>query len=330
MSRFPFSASLPVIDHSSSSQVNTVSNIPNYSATAYSYSYQPGSITALGGTSTGPGFFPNTGGSTSTVLADSTAGATSSKGFFANKAGVGVTFAIVAIIGTLAIILGTRMVLRRYRNSREAREVDEWFEKYSTGHGSSNWHGDGQYARDDGPYAAGGSVRDDGQYAGSSIHDGSQYGGSPGGSSTDVAAAAATTAMAPAAPGAYPDRSVHYGRQNPGSGSGSGGVVLPSSVNFAGAGGSAAGAAALHSRRPSHSSGLRYSVTASQAQVGHPYAASVNPAYAAAAPPMPPVPHVPYPPAALGQEQADFAANGDPFYRPNATGAGVVRTGYAQ
>jgi hypothetical protein len=69
-----------------------------------------------------------------------------------------VTFAIVAIVGALALILGTRMVLKRYRNSREAREVDEWSEKYSTGHDSSNWHGDGQYARDDDPYVTGNSI----------------------------------------------------------------------------------------------------------------------------------------------------------------------------
>jgi len=301
-------------------------------------------MTGLGGTSTGPNFLPNTAGSTSTVSADPTAGATA-KGFFANKAGVGVTFAIVAIVVSLALILGVRMVRKRNRNSREAREVDEWFEKYSTGHGSSSWHGDGQYAsgRDDGQYAGGhnpsgsrddvqyagghnpNGSRDDVQYTGGSTHDDSQYSGSRyGASATDVAA---TAAMTPAAPGAYPDRSVHYGRQN--SGSGSGGVVLPPSVNFASAGGAAAAAGASHSRRPSHSSGLRYSVTASQAQAGHPYAASVNPAYAAAAPPVPSVPHVPYPPAAHGQEQANFAANGDPFYRPNATGAGGVRTGYA-
>jgi len=315
-----------------------VSNIPDYSATAYSYSYQPGSMTGLGGTSTGPNFHPNTAGSTSTVSADPTAGATA-KGFFANKAGVGVTFAIIAIVVSLALVLGVRMVLKRNRNSREAREVDEWFEKYSTGHGSSSWHGDGQYATgrdDDGQYASAhhnpSGSRDDVQYTGGSTHDDSQYSGSRyGASSTDVAA---TAAMTSAAPGAYPDRSVHYGRQQnsgSGSGSGSGGVVLPPSVNFANASGTPAGAAAAsHSRRPSQSSGLRYSVTASQAQAGHPYAAAANPAYAAAAPPVPPVPHVPYPPAAHGQEQANFAANGDPFYRPNATGAGGVRTGYAQ
>lgn len=45
--------------------------------------------------------------------------------------------------------------------------------------------------------------------------------------------------------------------------------------------------AALHTRA-SHPTSLRYSVTASQA--GHPYAASANPAYAAAAPPVPPYP----------------------------------------
>jgi len=162
-------------------------------------------MTGLGGTSTGPNFLPNTAGSTSTVSADPTAG-TIPKGFFANKAGVGVTFGIVGIVGALALILGTRMFLKWKRNSREAREVDEWFEKYSTGHGSSNWHGDGQYA----------SSRDDGQYTGSSNHNDGQYGGSRyGASSTDVAATVATT---PTAPGAYSDHSVHYGRQNSGFG----------------------------------------------------------------------------------------------------------------
>jgi len=61
-------------------------------------------MTGLSGTSTGPNFLLNTAGSTSTVSPDPTTGATS-KGFFANKAGVGVTFAIVGIVGALALIL---------------------------------------------------------------------------------------------------------------------------------------------------------------------------------------------------------------------------------
>jgi len=61
-------------------------------------------MTGLGGTSMGPNFLPNTASSMSTISPDLTTGATS-KGFFTNKAGVGMTFAIVGIIGALTLIL---------------------------------------------------------------------------------------------------------------------------------------------------------------------------------------------------------------------------------
>ena len=72
------------------------------------------------------------------------------------------------------------------------------FKKYSTGHGSSSWHGDGQYASgpDDGQYAGSHNTsgsRDDVQYAGSSNHNDGQYGGSCYGASTTPPSASLAT-----------------------------------------------------------------------------------------------------------------------------------------
>jgi hypothetical protein len=40
---------------------------------------------------------------------------------------------MVGLAFALAVMIGGRMILRRYRDSREDREVDEFFEKYSAG-----------------------------------------------------------------------------------------------------------------------------------------------------------------------------------------------------
>jgi len=79
------------------------------------------------------------------------------------------------------------------------------FKKYSTGHGSSSWHGDGQYTSgpNNGQYAgshnASGS-RNDVQYAGSSNHNDGQYGGSCYGAS----ATPPSTSLATPSPCATP------------------------------------------------------------------------------------------------------------------------------
>ena len=82
------------------------------------------------------------------------------------------------------------------------------FKKYLTGHGSSIWHGDGQYASgpNDGQYAgshnASGSC-DNVQYTSSSNYDDSQYGGSCYGASTtppSTSLATLSTCATPATP----------------------------------------------------------------------------------------------------------------------------------
>ncbi|KAH9002464.1 hypothetical protein EDB86DRAFT_2900179 [Lactarius hatsudake] len=64
---------------------------------------------------------------TSTISASSTGGA-ASKGFFENKAAVGVTFSIVGIICGLAAVMGIITVIRRYR--RAHYRDDDFYEKY--------------------------------------------------------------------------------------------------------------------------------------------------------------------------------------------------------
>jgi len=211
---------------------------------------------------------------------------------------MGVTFGIVGIIALIGLTLIIRIIVKRRRNSSDAKEVDAWFEKYSSGHGSSTWHGDGQYAPNN----------DDSQY-------GSGNRRSPFGvSASDVAP------TAEASPDAYPDRSIHFGGRP--TSTASLGVVLPPSLNFAGVGG--VGAGSPNSPKPSHSS-LRNSLTPSQGGIS--YAPVPNPGYAGATPRGP---QMPYPPAAHGQEQVNFAANGDPYYSTNGAGVGASSMGYAQ
>jgi hypothetical protein len=107
--------------------VNAVSNIASYSSNVFS---QP-TLTYLSSTSN-LGDFPDPTAAKSVVSAGPTAGATE-KGFLANKGAVGVVFGIVGLVFALAVIMGGRVILRRYRNARDAREVDDFFEKYSAG-----------------------------------------------------------------------------------------------------------------------------------------------------------------------------------------------------
>jgi hypothetical protein len=136
--------------------------------TGYVYSYQS-SLTHLGSGST---LFPDPTAAKTVVSANPTAGATASKGFFANKGAVGVVFGMVGLVLALAVMIGGRMILRRYRDSREAREVDEFFEKYSAGGHTieDDYHHGGAGAADVGAMA---HARPD-AYPDRSVH----YGGS--------------------------------------------------------------------------------------------------------------------------------------------------------
>jgi hypothetical protein len=113
----------------------------------------------------------------STVYASST-GAASSKGFFANKATVGVTFGIIGVVCGFVVILGAIMAIRRYRRAKY--DEDDFYEKYPGG-GSADHH---------------------------SSREPAELGQGPlGGSATDL--------TDPAPPDAYPDRAIHYGQPNP-------------------------------------------------------------------------------------------------------------------
>ncbi|KAH9021140.1 hypothetical protein EDB85DRAFT_2001298 [Lactarius pseudohatsudake] len=117
---------------------------------------------------------------TSTISASSTAGA-ASKGFFANKAAVGITFSIVGIICGLAAVMGIISVIRRYRRARYRH--DDFYEKYPRVGGSADRS---NFSREP-----------------------AELGQGPlGDSATDL-----TTGPAPA--DAYPDRAIHYGQPDP-------------------------------------------------------------------------------------------------------------------
>ncbi|KAH8982801.1 hypothetical protein EDB92DRAFT_1621835 [Lactarius akahatsu] len=137
---------------STSTSSSTTSSTPSSSSTTSSPSSDTGTTTSstpaisnspLGGSTTR--FTPNTplstdtfftpSGRTSTISASSTAGATS-KGFFANKAAVGVTFSIVGIICGLAAVMGIITVIRRYR--RAHYRDDDFYEKYPRVGGSAD------------------------------------------------------------------------------------------------------------------------------------------------------------------------------------------------
>ncbi|KAH9042853.1 hypothetical protein EDB84DRAFT_898955 [Lactarius hengduanensis] len=182
---------------STSTSSSTTSSTPSSSSTTPSLSSDTGTTTSsiaaisnlpLGGSttrfpsntplSTDTFFTPS--GRTSTISASSTAGA-ASKGFFANKAAVGITFSIVGIICGLAAVMGIISVIRRYRRARYRH--DDFYEKYPRVGGSADRS---HFSREP-----------------------AELGQGPlGDSATDL-----TTGPAPA--DAYPDRAIHYGQPDP-------------------------------------------------------------------------------------------------------------------
>ncbi|KAI9447692.1 hypothetical protein H4582DRAFT_16943 [Lactarius indigo] len=155
---------------STTSSTSVISNlIPGGSTTRFS------SNTPL---STNTFFTPS--GRTSTISASETAGA-ASKGFFGNKAAVGVTFSIVGIICGLAAVMGIITVIRRYR--RAHYKDNDFYEKYPRVGGSADRS---HFSREP-----------------------AELGQGPlGESATDLTTHAAR-------PDAYPDRAIHYGQPDP-------------------------------------------------------------------------------------------------------------------
>jgi len=176
--------------------------------------------------------------------------------------------------------------MKRYRESRAAADDDEFFEKYlSPGSGG---HGD--------------NVPEEPAEVGQ---------GPLGGSVTDLN-------MFPAPSGAYPDRAIHYGQSNPGSGSvlrpGNYGIEYPPEV------------ANATSTRVNQSSNMQgayaYGETRSPSgsSASHPFADPVNVPRIGAAP-------MTYPRLVFGRTQEMVAT--DSYYGPNSAGVGAGGMGFA-
>ena len=231
----------------------------------------------------------------STVYASPTVGATSSKGFFANKAAVGATFGIIGIIGGLAVVIGAITMIKRYRRSRD--DEDDFYEKYPGAPTSAT----------------------------NQSHFSRELGQGPlGASATDLSIDAAP-------PEAYPDRAVHYGQPDPSTvfRPVDYGIDYPpnaaeaNTAANAGPGPAAAVSAADAGENEIAYEYYEYDPNRRSTSAGsHPFADPAN------APRTTPAPPVSYPRQVQGRAQEMVAV--DSYYGPNTAGVGASGVGYAQ